>query len=314
MIYNSQVRKEIKKAAKLKTKEQLGRCIAIQFLAALPGVLLIVMLYVAIFGRLMVAALSGESGNLNDFININMVWLIMIAIFVVGGAIHYGLIRFYINLHREEEASVSMLFQPFMSLRSFWAAIRMSFCMLCRQLAWSFVPMFVMFIGIFMFFYNMGISHRYIYNMEILGYIILFALAVQVIMIPIYVKMMSYQAGWIELYDNEEISVWEATRISADAFRGHYGKLFGFEASFWGWYILDITIGILMGVITNVASVSMPSGQAMMVVMMTMAAGGFLRLVISSFVAAYHNAAFFGLYDQFTSKAESVGKSDFTAL
>ena len=61
-------------------------------------------------------------------------------------------------------------------------------------------------------------------------------------MIPIRVKLQTYNAGWLLLAQDENRSAWAATREASWAFRGNLMKLFVFDLSFIGWYILTAVV------------------------------------------------------------------------
>ena len=62
------------------------------------------------------------------------------------------------------------------------------------------------------------------------------------VMIPIRVKLQTYNAGWLLLAQDENRSAWAATREASWAFRGNLMKLFVFDLSFIGWYILTAVV------------------------------------------------------------------------
>ena len=57
--FTAQTRKEIKKACKGRVMNNLGRCIGINFLYMVPFALLLVILYLSLFGRVFAMAMSG---------------------------------------------------------------------------------------------------------------------------------------------------------------------------------------------------------------------------------------------------------------
>lgn len=57
--FTAQARKEIKKICKERVLSNLGRCVGIKFLFSLPFVLLVILMYAAMFGRAIAMVLSG---------------------------------------------------------------------------------------------------------------------------------------------------------------------------------------------------------------------------------------------------------------
>ena len=98
-----QVRKTIKRQCKRRVKEQIGRCVGIQFLYAVPYFLLVLILYLTIFGDLFALYANGYRGNALSMAmerNLNSVWLVIFVMLVVTGPLMYGMMRFYIGLFR----------------------------------------------------------------------------------------------------------------------------------------------------------------------------------------------------------------------
>ena len=101
-----QVRKTIKRQCKRRVKEQIGRCVGIQFLYAVPYFLLVLILYLTIFGDLFALYANGYGGNALSMAmerNRDSVWLVIFVMLVVTGPLMYGMMRFYIGLFRGEE-------------------------------------------------------------------------------------------------------------------------------------------------------------------------------------------------------------------
>ena len=97
----------------------------IQFLYAVPYFLLVLILYLTIFGDLFALYANGYRGNA-----LSMAMERNLEFGMAGDIRHagrhrplmYGMMRFYIGLFRGGGMSgVSALFQPFTSLHSFWA-------------------------------------------------------------------------------------------------------------------------------------------------------------------------------------------------
>lgn len=314
-MFDAQTRKKIKRECKNKVKEQLGRCILIQFLFTIPGVLVAIMLYMSLLGSMLTQYPTGGTGSylygVNNAASMNTVWLVILIVFLVIGPLQYGMIRFYIRMHRDEHISVGILLQPFTSLKSFWAGVRMMFCRFCRYIIWLFVPIFALSVGV-LFGAFMLTRKGWVTQGEMVRFVLSVYLISQLVLMPFFVKLMSYNAGWLELHDDERSSVWAATRNGAALFRGHYGKLFVFELSFFGWYLLSAAITFLMNMIINYSGVLASPTQEMIVSIVTLLAGGFLQIVISGYLTAYHYTSFWAFCDVLSNEGQLVEQNAFT--
>ncbi|HIY53081.1 MAG TPA: hypothetical protein H9832_03915, partial [Candidatus Agathobaculum merdavium] len=142
--FTAQARKEIKRICKERVLSNLGRCVGIKFLFSLPFVLLVILMYAAMFGRVIAMVLSGYQDEYMLAMalasGMNTVWVTVFLMLVISGPLSFGLMRFYVRLQRGEEAGVGTLLEPFTSLRSIWAGIKMEFCLAFRSFLWMIGP------------------------------------------------------------------------------------------------------------------------------------------------------------------------------
>ncbi|MDY3619094.1 DUF975 family protein [Agathobaculum sp.] len=310
MNYTAQVRKDIKRECKARVKERLGSCVGIQFLFALPFVLLTVIMVVAIYGGLFSALVSAASAGVmltdemltNVIVNnmmhgaMNTIWVATLVSVIISGPLTYGLMKFYIGLRHGEEPHAGILFKPFTSGRSLWTGMKMSFCLTFRALLWVIVPVLLWVIV----FIAVIISSAVGGSVEPpMGFIFASYFVLLIAMIPIEIKVMTYQAGWLIVNNDEETGVWAATREASHVFKGHYGKLVVFALSFILWYLL--MFGVVYGCFAlgavGIALLGPGSGAAVLIV--SVIAGLCLDVVLSAFVNTYVNTSFIGLYEYF---------------
>src|SRR5699024_9194526 len=103
--------------------------------------------------------------------------------------------------------------------------------------------------------------------------------------------------GWVLLHDGRETSVWDATGKASRAFKGQYGKLFVFELSFIGWYLLPIGVTCLC-LIVGLAGLKVIAGATgIAVLVLALVAALCLDVVIGGFVSAYTTTSFIGMYE-----------------
>ncbi len=301
MNYNSQMRKDIKRECKERVQEQIGRCVGIRVLYMLPTLLTTAILYISIFGRAIYTVMSGNTDErvlveiLSEGMGSNIALLVSLVTVLIIGPLSYGLVQFYIGIRHGEEAGVSTLFKPFTTFDELWAGIKMEACLTFRAMVWMCVPTIAatsVGVGVAMFFADAGDLFTELIMIGI--YTVYF-----IFLIPVKVKLKEYEAGWVVVNKRRDLGVWDATRISGDVFYGRFGSLFGFMASFLGWYLLQyaltgacaffavyglIFIGGTVGVATAAfASVSMFC----------------ITALLSGFVSAYMSTSFIALFEYF---------------
>ena len=308
---NAQIRRDIKRHCRVRVSENLGRCIAVQVLYALPFVLLGVILYVAMFDSLFVqyAMYGYYPAQTLTAQNSNMIWLISALSILIGGPLLFGLMRFYIRLYRGETAGVSTLFQPFTSGREVWAGIRMSVTLWVRRVLWSIIPallFLMMFFGALtgMYFSGALVSENAVSVAAAVLYVLY-----ELVCIPIKVKVTTYNAGWVTLENDEAQPAWAATRQASGAFRGRLRQTFVFYLSFFWWYVLLAAVMSVCLIIAFSAATVLPGAKGIAMCALALIAGGCLTVVIDSFLSAYMTTSFLGLYDWFRHEAETGAES-----
>lgn len=299
--FTAQTRREIKRVCKERVLGCLGRCIGVQLLYSLPFVLLTVLLYAAMFGRVIALLLAGYQDeymlSMALASGMNSIWLGLFLMLVISGPLSLGLMRFYIGLQRGEEPGVGTILQPFTSLRSIWAGIRMEFCLAFRGFLWTVGPAIVYAILMVSVALGAGMSGSVAAAQGIMVLLyVLFLLA----LIPIELKMMTYQAGWAALCDDETVSVWEATREASAAFKGQLGKLFVFVLSFFGWNLLAAAATYLCLALGVVGLRVVPGGTGIAILVLCIIAALCLLILFGAFVNTYQMTSFFGMYSFLT--------------
>lgn len=308
-----QVRKTIKRQCKRRVKEQIGRCVGIQFLYAVPYFLLVLILYLTIFGDLFALYANGYRGNALSMAmerNLNSVWPVIFVMLVVTGPLMYGMMRFYIGLFRGEEPGVSALFQPFTSLHSFWAGVRMEFCLFFRQLLWSVLPTALFFFVGMGLLVNAVASGHYLTQTDLTVAVAVLYVFYQLVLIPIRIKVMTYQAGWVLISEHEALGAWDATRDGSGVFHGHYGKVLLFVLSFFWWYVLSGLVSGLCWLIAMFGFVFIPGASGFVAFLLALAAGACLGVVINGFLAAYINTSFIGLFEFYAGRTQDVSQPE----
>nr|WP_297274366.1 DUF975 family protein [uncultured Agathobaculum sp.] len=302
--FTAQMRKDIKRTCKRRVMDNLGRCIGINFLYMVPFMLLGVMLYLSMVGRVFAMAMAGYTDeymlSMAMTQSMNTVWLVVFLMIVISGPLTLGMMHFYLALQRGEEPGVSMLFKPFTSLRSIWTGIKMEFCLAFRSLLWMIGPTVVyMALGFSVAFGaamrgNEGSVSTILTILNILYFIAL---------IPIEVKVMTYNAGWVIVCGDETHSVWDATRTASAAFKGQMMKLFVFVLSFIGWYILLFGIIYLCSGLGVAGLLIVRGGTGVAILVTAIIAAVCLAILLGAFLNAYEMTSFFGMYEYLSTPA-----------
>lgn len=301
--FTAQTRKQIKRTCKERVMDNLGRCIGIQFLYSLPFVLLALMLYWVMFGRVFSMMMAGRTDAYMMTValssGMNSVWVVLFLMLVIGGPLSLGLMRFYVGLQRGEEPGIGTLLTPFTSLRSIWAGIKMEFCLAFRSFLWMIGPIIVYTMLVFAVVFSAAMRGSTEVQMPMAILYVLFVIA----LIPIEIKVMTYSAGWVLLSDDETRSVWDATREASAAFKGQFGKLFVFVFSFIGWYILLFGV-IYLCIGLGVAGLLVVKGGIGIAVLVAASIAAIcVLIVLGAFLNAYEMTSFFGVYEYLSAPA-----------
>ncbi len=297
--FTAETRRQLKREQKARVMENLGRCIGIQLMYLVPYMLLMVILYVSVFGRAF--ALIAGGASINDYQlmaalsrGLNTVWLCIALMLAITGPLQFGLMHFYIGLAHGEDVTVGTLMYPFTSLKSVWAGIRMVFTLWLRGIIWSIVPTVIYSAIVFATAVTISDTAQYQVIAGALQVVYL------LVMIPIRVKLQTYNAGWLLLAQDENRSAWAAAREASWAFRGNLMKLFMFDLSFIGWYVLIAVVlwgCILLG---TVGVTAMSTGMAIAVFAAALVAALCLTAVLNGFLSAYMESSFVRVYEQLT--------------
>lgn len=295
----TQVRRNIKKECRARVTTQLGHCISIRFLYSVPFVLLTLILYITVFGRLFYILLTGGADDrmmeaaITSGMGSNTVWLVLLLMIVLSGPLTYGLMQFYITLQRGGKPEVSTLVRPFTAVRTFWASIRMSACLSARAFLWVLLPlMCVSFAtaGVLLLAWQLD---EWILDIIIYVLLLLFLL-------PVVIKLQTYNAGWVVLHDgDEEQGAWAATAKGASVFHGQYGKVFTFFFSFAGWYILQYALTYLCVYLGFYGLEEIGGAMGTSVAVLAGLALLCISIILDAFLTAYRTTSFIGLYAYF---------------
>ncbi len=286
MQYDASVRKRIKATQKATVIANFKQILGMKVLFLLPLILIGVL--DILWSRQQLAPLL--AGDLTAAMPAGNDWTWFLQL-VIGAPLLFGMMTFYITLMREEQASVSLLLQPFTSLRTFGRSLRMMLLLWLRSMLWMLVP----FMGLSIALFAILSANPGALNAPTTAFASRFAVIMLVYGIAyalIAVRLAFYQAGYVRLHDNEFIGCWDAQRESAQAFQGHYGDLLLFFLSFAPWYLGFAAIsGLLVMPMVLFGASNLLMLSLLGVVFVVVA------LLFSVFISAYQTMSFLHLFE-----------------
>ena len=224
--WNAQKRKECKRKCKAHVAAHLGSCIGANVLYSLPIILLMLIVYLTMFGSSFALLVAGadESAVAQAMLRGtgSGLFTAVLLLLVVSGPLTFGLMRFYTDLTRGGRPGAGAVLQPITSGASLWTGIRMSFCLFLRSLMWTVPPTVLLTIGVVAV---SAMSFMTGSPDSMTGGLIVLYAVYGLVSFLISIKLMTYSAGWVVLHDNEQYGVWNATRDASDVFRGRFGAL-----------------------------------------------------------------------------------------
>ena len=295
--FDSDTRKQLKRAARDNMKSRLASITGVQILNALPFFVLALIFYVVFFVRLFVYAFQGgfivgpgtpevdpsiAFSFLGDIIAMSVIYAL--ALLLIGAPLTFGLMRYFIRLGRGERPTVGVLGSGFLS---YFASIKLNVCLGFRSFLWMFFPVIIYAIaGTYINTNTAGVGYIFLNMLKELIYFI--------VMILIGIKLQAYAGAYVLMGDDKTRGAWESTKESAGYFKGHYMDLLLFNLSFIPWgLLLFLLISISIGVVVSMIAFSV-SGSAIAVAVI---AAFIIIFLLSCYVTCYQRTAFFMLCD-----------------
>ena len=295
--FDSDTRKQLKRAARDNMRGRLASITGVQILNALPFFVLALIFYVVFFVRLFVYAFQGgfivgpgtpevdpsiAFSFLGDIIAMSVIYAL--ALLLIGAPLTFGLMRYFIRLGRGERPTVGVLGSGFLS---YFASIKLNVCLGFRSFLWMFFPVIIYAIaGTYINTNTAGVGYIFLNMLKELIYFI--------VMILIGIKLQAYAGAYVLMGDDKTRGAWESTKESAGYFKDHYMDLLIFNLSFIPWgLLLFLLISISIGVVVSMIAFSV-SGSAIAVAVI---AAFIIIFLLSCYVTCYQRTAFFMLCD-----------------
>ena len=295
--FDSDTRKQLKRAARDNMRGRLASITGVQILNALPFFVLALIFYVVFFVRLFVYAFQGgfivgpetpevdpsiAFSFLGDIVVMSVIYAL--ALLLIGSPLTFGLMRYFIRLGRGERPTVGVLGSGFLS---YFASIKLNVCLGFRSFLWMFFPVIIYAIaGTYINTNTAGVGYIFLNMLKELIYFI--------VMILIGIKLQAYAGAYVLMGDDKTRGAWESTKESAGYFKDHYMDLLIFNLSFIPWgLLLFLLISISIGVVVSMIAFSV-SGAAIAVAVI---AAFIIIFLLSCYVTCYQRTAFFMLCD-----------------
>ena len=303
--FDSDTRKQLKRAARDNMRGRLASITGVQILNALPFFVLALIFYVVFFVRLFVYAFQGgfivgpetpevdpsiAFSFLGDIVVMSVIYAL--ALLLIGAPLTFGLMRYFIRLGRGERPTVGVLGSGFLS---YFASIKLNVCLGFRSFLWMFFPVIIYAIaGTYINTNTAGVGYIFLNMLKELIYFI--------VMILIGIKLQAYAGAYVLMGDDKTRGAWESTKESAGYFKDHYMDLLIFNLSFIPWgLLLFLLISISIGAVVSMIAFSV-SGSAITV---TVIAAIIIIFLLSCYVTCYQRTAFFMLCDHLGMYPES---------
>ena len=300
--FDASVRKQIKKQAKQEVKSRLGSVIGTQILYSLPFAAIGAVLYFMLIARILVFAFQfgtgGMAGASEDAMMLASMKLIgevvlmclgaMVLYLLIGSALTFGLMQYFIRLYRGEKPTVGLLGYGFCGIRRFWNSIKLAVCIGFRSFLWMIIPTILYVVAAFGFGLNAAIS-----GADPEGVIQVIYWVYVVVTMLIAIKIQTYYGAYILMDQNSSLGAWESTKQSSALFKGKYIALLVFELSYLPWYLLLIPLVLVAALLIGLTVMS----SSVLLMSICIAAVVILALIYVYYLTAYFNAAFFGICD-----------------
>lgn len=143
--FTAETRRQLKREQKARVMENLGRCIGIQLMYLVPYVLLMVILYVSVFGRAFALIAGGVSANDYQLMaalsrGLNTIWLCIALMLAITGPLQFGLMALLHRSRTRRGCNGGYTHVSVYLAEKCLGGIRMVFTLWLRGIIWSIVP------------------------------------------------------------------------------------------------------------------------------------------------------------------------------
>ncbi len=207
--------------------------------------------------------------------------LVIVLVVLAAGPLTLLVTHYQISLQRGAPLTVGQTLSVLGRGRMLWNSIKLIGCLVLRAFLWSLLLIFIM---------SMITAGMASGGMLSIVFSLVYAVVYFGWGLFLTAKLDSYSGAWVLLEETPHLGAWEATKMSAQVFRGSTGGLIVFRLSFILWGLLDLFITLLLVVFGNAGM----SGAAVVLMLLAMLV---LQFVYTAQIGTYTQTSLFEIFD-----------------
>ena len=207
--------------------------------------------------------------------------LVIVLVVLAAGPLTLLVTHYQISLQRGAPLTVGQTLSVLGRGRMLWNSIKLTGCLVLRAFLWSLLLIFIM---------SMITAGMASGGMLSIVFSLVYAVVYFGWGLFLTAKLDSYSGAWVLLEETPHLGAWEATKMSAQVFRGSTGGLIVFRLSFILWGLLDLFITLLLVIFGNAGM----SGAAVVLMLLAMLV---LQFVYTAQIGTYTQTSLFEIFD-----------------
>ncbi len=207
--------------------------------------------------------------------------LVIVLVVLAAGPLTLLVTHYQISLQRGAPLTVGQTLSVLGRGRMLWNSIKLTGCLVLRAFLWSLLLIFIMLV------LAAGTGSG---GMLSVVFFVVYAVVYFGWGLFLTAKLDSYSGAWVLLEETPHLGAWEATKMSAQVFRGSTGGLIVFRLSFILWGLLDLFITLLLVIFGNAGM----SGAAVVLMLLAMLV---LQFVYTAQIGTYTQTSLFEIFD-----------------
>ena len=207
--------------------------------------------------------------------------LLIVLVVLAAGPLTLLVTHYQISLQRGAPLTVGQTLSVLGRGRMLWNSIKLIGCLVLRAFLWSLLLIFIM---------SMITAGMASGGMLSVVFSLVYVVAYFGWGLFLTAKLDSYSGAWVLLEETPHLGAWEATKMSAQVFRGSTGGLIVFRLSFILWGLLDLFITLMLVVFGNAGM----SGAAVVLMLLAMLV---LQFVYTAQIGTYTQTSLFEIFD-----------------
>ena len=207
--------------------------------------------------------------------------LVIVLVVLAAGPLTLLVTHYQISLQRGAPLTVGQTLSVLGRGRMLWNSIKLTGCLVLRAFLWSLLLIFIMLV------LAAGTGSG---GMLSVVFFVVYAVVYFGWGLFLTAKLDSYSGAWVLLEETPHLGAWEATKMSAQVFRGSTGGLIVFRLSFILWGLLDLFITLMLVIFGNAGM----SGAAVVLMLLAMLV---LQFVYTAQIGTYPQTSLFEIFD-----------------